>query len=61
MGLMQVLVTGHDGYIGRTLVPRLTAAGHEVRGMDITVVMTAKNDEEGRALLRLLGFPIKEA
>ncbi|MFM7212399.1 MAG: 50S ribosomal protein L5, partial [Actinomycetota bacterium] len=31
-----------------------------VRGMDITVVTTAQNDEEGRALLRLLGFPFKE-
>jgi large subunit ribosomal protein L5 len=32
-----------------------------VRGMDITVVTTARNDDEGRALLRLLGFPFKEA
>jgi large subunit ribosomal protein L5 len=32
-----------------------------VRGMDITIVTTADNDEEGRALLRLLGFPFKEA
>ena len=32
-----------------------------VRGMDITVVTTAKNDDEGRALLKLLGFPFKEA
>ena len=32
-----------------------------VRGMDITVVTTAKNDDEGRALLRHLGFPFKEA
>jgi large subunit ribosomal protein L5 len=32
-----------------------------VRGMDITIVTTAKNNEEGRALLRLLGFPFKEA
>ncbi|MFE9772413.1 50S ribosomal protein L5 [Streptomyces sp. NPDC005931] len=32
-----------------------------VRGMDITVVTTATNDEEGRALLRHLGFPFKEA
>ena len=32
-----------------------------VRGMDITVVTTAKNNEEGRALLRHLGFPFKEA
>lgn len=28
-----------------------------VRGFDITVVTTAKNDDEGRALLRELGFP----
>src|SRR6478672_4542077 len=32
-----------------------------VRGMDITVVTNAKTDDEGRALLRLLGFPFKEA
>ena len=31
-----------------------------VRGMDITVVTTADNDDEGRALLRHLGFPFKE-
>ena len=31
-----------------------------VRGMDITVVTTAANDDEGRALLRALGFPFKE-
>jgi large subunit ribosomal protein L5 len=31
-----------------------------VRGMDITVVTTAQNDDEGRALLRHLGFPFKE-
>jgi large subunit ribosomal protein L5 len=31
-----------------------------VRGMDITVVTTATNDDEGRALLRGLGFPFKE-
>ena len=31
-----------------------------VRGMDITVVTTATNDDEGRALLRQLGFPFKE-
>jgi large subunit ribosomal protein L5 len=32
-----------------------------VRGMDITVVTTARTDDEGRALLRHLGFPFKEA
>ena len=31
-----------------------------VRGMDITVVTTATTDDEGRALLRKLGFPFKE-
>ncbi|KGF05974.1 50S ribosomal protein L5 [Arcanobacterium sp. S3PF19] len=31
-----------------------------VRGMDITVVTSAKTDDEGRALLRHLGFPFKE-
>lgn len=31
-----------------------------VRGMDITVVTSAKNDAEGRALLKQLGFPFKE-
>jgi large subunit ribosomal protein L5 len=30
------------------------------RGMDITVVTTANTDDEGRALLRLLGFPFRE-
>ena len=30
------------------------------RGMDITVVTTATNDDEGRALLKKLGFPFKE-
>src|SRR6476646_5607486 len=31
------------------------------RGMDVTVVTTATNDDEGRSLLRLLGFPFKES
>jgi len=31
-----------------------------VRGMDITIVTTATNDTEGRALLMQLGFPFKE-
>jgi large subunit ribosomal protein L5 len=32
-----------------------------VRGMDITVVTTATSDDEGRALLRALGFPFQES
>jgi large subunit ribosomal protein L5 len=31
------------------------------RGMDITLVTTATNDDEGRALLKKLGFPFKES
>lgn len=30
-----------------------------VRGFDITIVTTAKTDDEGRSLLRQLGFPFK--
>jgi large subunit ribosomal protein L5 len=33
----------------------------KVRGMDITVVTTARNDDEGRALLIALGFPFQGA
>lgn len=31
---MRVLVTGHDGYIGRVVTPMLAAAGHDVVGID---------------------------
>ena len=31
-----------------------------VRGMDVTIVTSATTDDEGRALLRRLGFPFKE-
>lgn len=30
------------------------------RGMDVTIVTTATNDEEGRALLKALGFPLRD-
>jgi large subunit ribosomal protein L5 len=32
----------------------------QIRGMDITIVTTAINDEEGRALLRAMGMPFRE-
>ena len=32
-----------------------------VHGMDITLVTTAKNDEEAKELLRLLGMPFRSA
>ena len=31
------------------------------RGMDVTLVTTATNDDEGRSLLRRLGFPFRES
>ncbi|MGE2735317.1 NAD-dependent epimerase/dehydratase family protein [Mycolicibacterium vaccae] len=32
---MRVLVTGHQGYLGTVMVPQLSAAGHDVAGLDI--------------------------
>jgi large subunit ribosomal protein L5 len=32
----------------------------KVRGMEITIVTTAKSDEEGRRLLKLMGMPFRE-
>ncbi len=37
---MRVLVTGHNGYIGSVLVPRLEGAGHEVVGVDSDLFAT---------------------
>jgi large subunit ribosomal protein L5 len=32
----------------------------KVRGMEITIVTSAKNDEEGQQLIRLLGMPFRK-
>lgn len=32
--MTRILVTGHDGYIGRALVPMLVERGHDVTGLD---------------------------
>ncbi len=32
----------------------------KIRGMEITIVTSAKNDEEGRRLLKLMGMPFRE-
>jgi large subunit ribosomal protein L5 len=33
----------------------------KIKGMNITIVTTARNDEEGRALLRHMGMPFRTA
>ena len=33
----------------------------KVRGMDIAITTTAKTDDEGRALLKLMGMPFRES
>jgi large subunit ribosomal protein L5 len=32
----------------------------QIRGMDISIITTAKNDEEGRALLKEIGMPFRD-
>ncbi|BAY83436.1 MAG: 50S ribosomal protein L5 [Cyanobacteria bacterium P01_A01_bin.68] len=32
----------------------------QIRGMDISIITTARNDEEGRALLKEMGMPFRE-
>jgi large subunit ribosomal protein L5 len=32
----------------------------QIRGLDISIITTAKNDEEGRALLKEIGMPFRE-
>jgi large subunit ribosomal protein L5 len=32
----------------------------QIRGMDISLITTAKNDEEGRALLKAMGMPFRD-
>jgi len=32
----------------------------KIRGMDVSIVTTARTDEEARELLRLLGLPLRE-
>ena len=64
-GLSDKQFDGHGNY---TFGLQEQSVFHEIdqdridrpRGMDITVVTTAPTDDEGRALLKLLGFPFKE-
>lgn len=43
-----------------TIFPEISIEGHKSpMGLDVTIVTTAKTDEEGRELLRLLGMPFR--
>ncbi|HEU0088521.1 MAG TPA: 50S ribosomal protein L5 [Pseudonocardiaceae bacterium] len=65
-GLSRAQFDGHGNY---TFGLSEQSMFHEIdpdsidrqRGMDITVVTSGTTDEEGRALLRRLGFPFKES
>lgn len=47
---MKVLVTGHQGYIGSVMVPRLVEAGHEVSGYDSDLYERCTFEGGGRQL-----------
>jgi nucleoside-diphosphate-sugar epimerase len=47
---LKVLVTGHDGYIGCVLAPIITAAGHEVVGLDSRLFRGCSFGEAAAAL-----------
>jgi nucleoside-diphosphate-sugar epimerase len=49
---MQVLVTGHRGYIGTVMVPLLLKAGHEVTGCDSDLYERCTFCEPGTAHLQ---------
>ncbi|MFR7403214.1 MAG: 50S ribosomal protein L5 [Coriobacteriaceae bacterium] len=48
------------GVTEQLIFPRLTDSVDHTRGMDITIVTTAKTDEEAKALLDAFGFPFKK-
>ena len=39
---MRILVTGSSGWLGQTLVPRLSQEGHQVVGMDLVPSLTTQ-------------------
>ncbi|MFP4165823.1 MAG: 50S ribosomal protein L5 [Opitutales bacterium] len=49
------------GVADHAIFPEISAEGtNETIGMDICINTTARTDEEGRELLRLLGFPFRK-
>jgi len=64
-GLSPNAFDGHGNYnLGITeqlIFPELTYDDiYKVRGMNITIVTTAETDEEAAALLKELGFPLRD-
>lgn len=57
---MRLLVTGHDGYIGAVMVPVLSAAGHEVIGLD-TRLFSSCTFGEGQADIPALCLDLRDA
>jgi nucleoside-diphosphate-sugar epimerase len=56
---MRVLVTGHDGYIGTVLAPRLLADGHDVVGLD-TFLFTETSLGEDRAAIPAIRKDVRD-
>ena len=50
------------GITDHTIFPEITIEGTKKHiGVDLTIVTTAKTDDEGRELLRLMGMPFRRA
>jgi large subunit ribosomal protein L5 len=50
------------GLLDQTIFPEIDYAKVDMpKGMNVTLVTTARNDEQGRALLRHLGMPFRAA
>jgi nucleoside-diphosphate-sugar epimerase len=60
VGLMRVLVTGHDGYIGSVLVPMFVEAGHEVVGLDSYLYEGCTLGPEGAELVSSIRKDIRD-
>ena len=57
---MNILVTGHDGYIGHVLVPMLQRAGHSVSGLDCMLYEGCDFPEQPRPQLPVIQKDIRE-
>ena len=58
---MKILVTGHKGYIGSCLAPRLAEAGHKVVGLDLQCgqdVRTLPITDTYDLIIHLAGKPV---